>query len=109
MNNVLALIERAMKENLTIKLFNLRLEIYNKDKKIYINPLYNIETRKYEVVAITSNNGNIEFSITEKELLKYKLMLSEVEDYVVKRGTEDFANFFNETDSSSVDLDDEDD
>ena len=110
--DVIAFIKKAMKENLKIEFFfcGLGIEITEGNNTIKINPVLSFTPNKYECIYIQGKNGSVKVPIqNETDILKYKIVYNEVKEYIENKGVEDFYNFFNEDNSKLKNADDLDD
>ena len=110
--DVIAFIKKAMKENLKIEFlfFGLGIEITEGNNTIKINPVLSFTPDKYECIYIQGNNGSVKVPIqNETDILKYKIVYNEIKEYIENKGVEDFYNFFNEDNSKLKNADDLDD
>ena len=110
--DVIAFIKKAMKENLKIEFlfFGLGIEITEGNNTIKINPVLSFTPDKYECIYIQGNNGSVKVPIqNETDILKYKIVYNEIKEYIENKGVEDFYNFFNGDNSKLKNADDLDD
>ena len=115
MNNVIAFIKKAMDNNLDISTIHSSCEEYGIE--ILINN--NDTNRKYcniryfensIIIHLGCNSNNIYIKdISKQDLLLFKLLFLDVEEYSNKKSLEYFNNFFKKEDDKQIGVDDLDD
>lgn len=112
MNDIIAFVEKAMKENLDIKVIdygqNAAIRLYGVDKKRFGIDLFNDEY----ITLKGSHDASIEIKISEMDLALFKVEILKMKKYSENKVMKYFNNFFEEEDSKPTtinDLDSEDD
>ena len=112
MNDIIAFVEKAMKENLDIKVIdyieNAAIRIYGADNKYFGIDLFNDEY----ITLKGSHDVSVEIKISEMDLALFKVEILKMKKYSENKVMEYFNNFFEEEDFKPTtinDLDSEDD
>lgn len=121
MNDIIAFIERAMKENFNIKTFirdydklfqEDTIEIYNNDGECLIFRTYSDINNNNNIKIIKAYSNNVNIEISDMDIALFKVEVLKAQEYSKNKVIEYFNNFF-EKDSSKLttinDLDNEDD
>jgi len=117
MNDIIAFIERAMKENFNIQTFikdysklEYSIEIFNNDEYLVFRAYSDSNSNHIQIIKEYSNDVNIE--ISDIDIALFKVEVLKAQEYSKNKVIEYFNNFF-EKDSSKLttinDLDNEDD
>ena len=118
MNDIIAFIERAMKENLDIKtthrewgsLEEYVINIYNSNEDLFvIQYLNNKESldEKNNVIQISKSLLNwVDIEVSEMDIALFKVEILKAEKYSKNKVIEAFNNFFEKDDSKPTTIDD---
>ena len=108
MNNVIDLIEKAMKDNYVIDVYEC-CNPFNKDIAIFENPdsskrIYlTVSSKKIHI--ITPYEGKISININDKDLAKFNLLYEEIKEYRERIAKREFNNFFIKEDNRTPTID----
>ena len=112
MNDIIAFVEKAMKENLDIKVIdyieNAAIRIYSADRKRFGIDLFNNEY----ITLKGSHDVSVEIKVSEMDLALFEVEILKMKKYSENKVMEYFNNFFEEEDFKPTtinDLDSEDD
>lgn len=112
MNDIIAFVERAMKESLDIKVIeygqNVAIRLYGVDNKRFSIDLFN---SKY-ILLKGSHDISTVIKMSEMDLALFKVEILKIKEYSENKVIEYFNNFFEEEDFKPTtinDLDNEDD
>ena len=112
MSDIIAFVEKAMKESLDIKVIdygqNATIRLYGVDNKCFDIDLFNDEY----IILRGSHDVSIEIKMSEMDLALFKVEILKIKKYSENKVIEYFNNFFEEEDSKPTtinDLDSEDD
>lgn len=123
MNDIIAFIERAMKENLNIRtthrewgpsLEEYVINIYNSDEELFVIQYLNTDllNGKENTVQISKGLLNwVDIEVSKMDIALFKVEILKAEKYSKNKVIEAFNNFFEKEDSKLTinDLDNEDD
>lgn len=102
MNDIIAFVEKAMKQNLYIYNYCEGTVIKKNNNKVDISKSINGKD-----IIITTKSGRFRIkNLTEKEILQYNLLRENVKSYMEDRGIEEFENFFKDEENKVKDIND---
>lgn len=102
MNDIIAFVEKAMKQNLYVHNYFEGTFVEKNNNKITISKSINDKD-----ILITTNSGRFHVkNLTEKEILQYNLLRENVKLYMEDRGIEEFENFFKDEENKVKDIND---
>jgi hypothetical protein len=120
MNDVIAFIEKAMKENLNIQTCTVKYDgveccymvyVWNNDEK-YINIAITSTGNKFTIQLLKKSLDAVNIETTEMDVALFKVEFLKVQEYSKNKVIEYFNNFFNSDEAKPTtinDLDNEDD
>jgi hypothetical protein len=117
MNDIIAFIERAMKENLNIRTTHRNwgsfeeyvINIYNSNEDSFVIQYLNEEilNKKNNVIQISKGLLNwVDIEVSEMDIALFKVEILKAEKYSKNKVIEAFNNFFEKDDSKPTTIDD---
>ena len=106
MNDVINLVKESIKREFKIECSYRSITIYNKEKK-EIDIIRGHHNDKEVLVIRTTNLGKTkEIELSEEDVLKWKLLEIECDNYQNNIALKDFSNFFEEDNNIPKDIND---
>ena len=105
MNDVINLVKESIKREFKIECFYRSISIHNKEKVIDI--IQGCNNNKEVLVIRTTNLGKTkEIELSEEDVLKWKLLEIECDNYQNNIALKDFSSFFEEDNNIPKDIND---
>ena len=118
MNDIIAFIERAMKENLNIRTTHRKwgsnfeeyvINVYNSDEELFVIQYLNeeISNKKNNVIQISKGLLDwVDIEVSEMDIALFKVEILKAEKYSKNKVIEAFNNFFEKDSSKPTTIDD---
>jgi len=98
-NDIVAFVKRAMKENLDVTscITSDMISVRSNDEKTVvidrIGRIFDFSDND-DKLYVNIGNNSFDIMITEKEMLQYRLLIKDVEEYSTSKAIYEFNNFF---------------
>ena len=119
MNDIIAFIEKAMKENLNIRtthrkwgsnLEEYAINVYNSDEELFVIQYLNTEekpSKKNNVIQISKGLLDwVDIEVSEMDIALFKVEVLKAQEYSKNKVIEAFNNFFEKDNSKPTTIDD---
>ena len=118
MNDIIAFIEKAMKENLNIRTTHRKwgsnfeeyvINVYNSDEELFVIQYLNeeISNKKNNVIQISKGLLDwVDIEVSEMDIALFKVEILKAEKYSKNKVIEAFNNFFEKDSSKPTTIDD---